>query len=230
MRSKLFILLIIAAVGWGIWHRWGNRAEFILGGAMVNIGYRLQDRLGDYDLAHHDASPTQVWQEFLEQNRLASSVRFYLPRSARHPVVALVACMDGRLDTNEIAGDTRRFYYVLRTAGSVLSAKEEEMLELTVANGVKVVVFTTHTDCAAEKAAKDPSKRALYPQLTAAVEERKARFEEFLSRPSIRERSAKGQLLVKWMDLNTATERIDEHPRNHPTVTEHLPPPARNLH
>ena len=211
MRSKLLILLIFAALGWGIWHRWGHRAEFILGGAMINVGYRLQDKLDNYDLAHHEVSPAQVWDEFLEQNRLASSVRFYLPRSVRHPVVALVACMDGRLDTNEIAGDTRRFYYVLRTAGSVLSPKEEEMLELTVANGVKVVVFTTHTDCAAEKAAKDPAKRALYPQLTAAVDERKARFEAFLARPSIRERSAKGELLVKWMALNTATERVEEH-------------------
>lgn len=211
MRAKLLVLLIFAALGWGIWLRWGHRAEFILGGAMINVGYRLQDKLDNYDLAHHEVSPAQVWDEFLEQNRLASSVRFYLPRSVRHPVVALVACMDGRLDTNEIAGDTRRFYYVLRTAGSVLSPKEEEMLELTVANGVKVVVFTTHTDCAAEKAAKDPAKRALYPQLTAAVDERKARFEAFLARPTIRERSAKGELLVKWMALNTATERVEEH-------------------
>ncbi len=211
MRVKLLVLLIFAALGWGIWHRWGHRAEFILGGAMINVGYRLQDKLDIYDLAHHEASPTQIWDEFLEQNHLASSVRFYLPRSVRHPVIALVACMDGRLDTNEIAGDTRRFYYVLRTAGSVLSPKEEEMLELTVANGVKVVVFTTHTDCAAEKAAKDPAQRALYPQLTAAVDERKARFEAFLARPAIRERRGKGELLIKWMALNTATERVDEH-------------------
>lgn len=178
---------------------------------MVNIGYRLQDRLPDYDLAHQHLTPQQVWDEFLGQNRLASSVRFYLPRSVMHPVVALVACMDGRLDTNEIVGDTRRFYYVLRTAGSVLSVMEEEMLELTVNNGVKVVVFTTHTDCAADKVARDPAKRAIYPQLSAAVDERKARFEEFLARPAIRERRDKGDLLVKWMDLNTATERVEEH-------------------
>jgi len=211
MRSKLLILATLAAIGWGIWWRWGQRGEFILGGAMVNIGYRLQDRLGNYDLTHHDLTPAQVWDEFLDQNRMASSVRFYLPRSVMHPVIALVACMDGRLDTNEIAGDTRRFYYVLRTAGSVLSAKEEEMLELTVANGVKVVVFTTHTDCAAEKAAKDPAQRLRYPHLTAAVDERKARFEEFLERPQIQEKRSRGQLLVKWMDLNTATERVEEH-------------------
>ncbi len=211
MRSRLLILATVATLCAGFWWKWGQRTEFVLGGAMVNIGYRLQDRLPEYDLTHHHLTPQQVWDEFLGQNRLASSVRFYLPRSVMHPVVALVACMDGRLDTNEIVGDTRRFYYVLRTAGSVLSIKEEEMLELTVANGVKVVVFTTHTDCAAEKAAKDPAKRALYPQLAAAVDERKARFDEFLVRPAIKERVGKGELLVKWMDLNTATERVEEH-------------------
>lgn len=217
MRSKLLIIATIAVLGGGIWWRWGNRIEFVLGGAMVNVGYRLQDRLPTYDFAHHDLTPNQVWEEFLSMNRMSSSVRTYLPRSVMHPVVALVACMDGRLDTNEIAGDTRRFYYVLRTAGSVLSTKEEEMLELTVANGVKVVVFTTHTDCAAEKAAKDPAKRALYPELSAAVDERKARFDEFINRPAIKVRREKGELLVKWMSLDTSNERVEEHP----AVTSH---------
>lgn len=36
----------------------------------------------------------------------------------------------------------------------------EEMLELAVANGVKVVVLATHTDCAAEKVAGDPALAA----------------------------------------------------------------------
>ena len=54
-------------------------------------------------------------------------------------------CRDSRLDKNEIAGDTRRYYYVLRLAGSVLAEKEEEMLAHAVASDVRVVVFTTHT-------------------------------------------------------------------------------------
>jgi hypothetical protein len=188
-------------------HLGGGPLEFILGGALINAGYRLQDRLASYDFNHAELTAAQVWDEFLRQNRMASSVRTLFPRSSRHPVVAMVTCMDGRLDTNEIAGDTRRYYYIIRTAGSVLAEKEEEMLELAVENGVMVVVFTTHTDCAAEKAAKDPAQRAKFPHLTRAVAERSIRLQEFLVRPLIAERIKQGELLVKLMDLDTRNER-----------------------
>ena len=192
----------------GIFSVWGDKIEFVVGGAMVNIGYRLQDRLESFDFKHHDVTPQQVWDELKSQNRLASSVRATWPRSTHHPLVAIVMCMDARLDTNEIAGDTRRYYYVLRLAGSVISAKEEDMLELAVANGTKLVIFTTHSDCAAEKVSKDPREAALYPHLTQAVRERTAHFEEFLSRPNIQKRIRGGELLVKAMHIDTATEAI----------------------
>ncbi|MCX6592405.1 MAG: hypothetical protein NTZ56_12865, partial [Acidobacteria bacterium] len=199
MRRWLMMGVAVVLVAGGlVW--FGGPLQFVLGGALVNAGYRLQDRLASYDFNHAELSPGQVWDEFLKQNQLASSVRSIFPRSTRHPVIAMVTCMDGRLDTNEIAGDTRRYYYIIRTAGSVLAEKEEEMLELAVENGVKVVVFTTHTDCAAEKAAKDPAKRAKFPQLTRAVEERGVRLQEFLVRPLIQERIKQGELLVKLMD------------------------------
>ena len=208
-KTGLLVLAAVAAVGIGIFSLWGERIEFVLGGAMVNIGYRLQDRLHTFDFQHHDATPQQVWDEFLSQNRMAASVRARWPRSSHHPLVAMVACMDARLDTNEIAGDTRRYYYVLRLAGSVLSPKEEDMLSLAVANGTKLVVFTTHSDCAAEKVSLDPARSPEYPFLTQAIGERKARFEEFLARPKIREKVARGELLVKWMQIDTATERME---------------------
>jgi carbonic anhydrase len=210
LKRKTWWLFLSAAVvlAIGVFSVWGDKIEFIVGGAMVNIGYRLQDRLGPFDFEHHDATPQQVWDEFVAQNRLASSVRATWPRSNHHPLVAMVACMDARLDTNEIAGDTRRYYYVLRLAGSVISPKEEDMLELAVANGTKVVIFTTHSDCAAEKASKDPQAAALYPNLAQAVRERRARFEEFLSRPNIQKRLGGGELLVKMMHIDTATEAM----------------------
>ncbi|MDX1979851.1 MAG: carbonic anhydrase [Bryobacteraceae bacterium] len=211
MKRLLIAAGILAGLAIVCFSIWGHQLEFVAGGALINLGYRLQDPLADYDFEHHEVTPNQVWAEFIRQNGLASSVRSLFPRTARHPVVALIACMDGRLDTNEIAGDTRRYYYVLRLAGSVLSLKEEEMLELAVANGVKLVVFTTHTDCAAEKAAKDPEQRRRFPHLAQAVAERQMRFDEFLSRPMIRERISRGQLIVKWMDLDTQTERVSPH-------------------
>ena len=144
----------------------------------------------------------------LKQNELSASVRSKFPRTARHPLVAIVECMDGRLDTHEVVGDTRTYYYVLRLAGSVLSEREGEMLELAVENGVKLVVWTRHSDCAAEKAASAPETRERYPALAHAVDEREARFEEFLARPAIAERIAAGELVVKIADIDTATDRL----------------------
>jgi carbonic anhydrase len=120
----------------------------------------------------------------------------------------MVVCMDARLDTNELTGDTRRFYYFIRTAGSVLSEQEQEMLELAVANGVKLIVWTTHTDCAAERAAASEMQRRLYPALARAVDERDARLAEFLVRPAIAARLAKGTLAVKVVNIDTMTERM----------------------
>jgi hypothetical protein len=211
VKRALVVGGFLAALALGGWFLAGDKGQFVIGGALINLGYRLQDPVANFDFAHEHLAPPQIWDQFLTQNHMAAQVRQKWPRTSRHPVIALVTCMDARLDTNEIAGDTRRYYYVLRLAGSVLSVKEEEMLELAVDNGVEVVVFTTHTDCAAEKASKDPAKRLKYPQLTRAIEEREARFEEFLARPTIREKSASGHLLVKWMDLDTATERVLPH-------------------
>jgi hypothetical protein len=189
----------------------GGEAQFRLGGALINAGYRLQDPMVNYDFAHEHPAPPQVWEQFLKQNHLASSVREIWPRTARHPLIAMVTCMDSRLDTNEIAGDTRRYYYVVRLAGSVLSLKEEEMLELAADNGVEVIVFTTHSDCAAEKAAKNEAQRRLYPNLVRAVDERASRFEEFLGRPGVKKKVEEGHLIVKWMDLDTNSERVMPH-------------------
>lgn len=187
------------------------KAQFLAGGAMANAAYRMQDHLHDYDLEHEDATPEQVWTEFKSQNEMAAKVRETFPRTAYHPVVAMLVCMDARIDTNELVGDTRRNYYVVRTAGSAMSAKEEEMLELAVNNGVKLIVLTRHTDCAAEKAAKNPEARAKYPALVAAVDERDQKTAEFLARPAIAERIASGTLIVKQLDIDTANEHLVEH-------------------
>ena len=209
-KSFLAAAIVAGALAAAVLLKWGNEIEFVLGGAMINVGYRLQDRLEDFDFHHHDVTPQQVWDELLVQNDMAASVRELWPRTPRHPLVAMVTCMDARLDTSEIAGDTRRYYYILRLAGSVLEPKEEEMLELAVANGTKVVVFTTHTDCAAERMAADVTQRPHYPALTAALEEREMRIQEFLERPAIKEKILQRELLVKRMKLDTATDRVVE--------------------
>ncbi len=218
MKTLTKVLLAAAAAG-ALTVAWaatplGHQSQFVLGGAMVNLGYRLQDRLESYDFADHDGvdelTPTAIWDEMLRQNRLAAEVRSAFPRTARHPLVALVACMDARLDTNELCGDTRQYYYVLRTAGSALDEKEADMLELAVDNGVKLIVLTRHSDCAAERAAREPASRARYPALCRAVDLRSAQLSAFLAREGIRRRIEQGELLVKEADIETLEERLSQ--------------------
>lgn len=181
-----------------------DRVDFVVGGALINLGYRVQDPID----APERRTPTEIWAEVLEHNALAAQVRDQFPRSTHHPVVAMVVCMDARIDTNELVGDTRRFDYVLRLAGSVMSEREEEMLELAVDNGVQVVVLTTHTECAAERVAADPELRVRYPHLAEGVDERSARRDEFLARPNIAAHIQAGTLRVEEARIDTATGRL----------------------
>jgi hypothetical protein len=209
LKRPAVAMLVIVGAGLLMTTGPGRELQFIMGGVLVNLGYRMQDHLARYDFQHGgEISPEEIWSEIQKQNSLASSVRRAFPRTPRHPLVAMVVCMDARLDTNELTGDTRRFYYFIRTAGSVLSEQEQEMLELAVANGVKLIVWTTHTDCAAERAAASEMQRRLYPALARAVDERDARLAEFLVRPAIAARLAKGTLAVKVVNIDTMTERM----------------------
>jgi len=195
------------------------RAEFMVGGALVNMGYRFQDRLSKFDFEHDESiTPDQIWAELERQNELAAGMRSFFPRTERHPVVAILACMDARIDTTELVGDTRRYYYIVRTAGSVLSPAEQEMLELAVLNGVKIILLTTHTDCAAEAAAANPEARERFPALISLMDERERRIEEFMARPTIREAIAAGELQVKHARIDTTTDRLvveEVHPGAH---------------
>lgn len=208
----LVVALVLAVV-------MSPRAEFMVGGALVNIGYRFQDRLSKFDFEHDESiTPDQIWEELGRQNELAAGMRSLFPRTARHPVVAILACMDARIDTTELVGDTRRYYYIVRTAGSVLSPAEQEMLELAVLNGVKIILLTTHTDCAAEAAAANPEAREKFPALISLMDERERRIEEFMARPTIREAIAAGELQVKHARIDTTTDRLvveEVHPGAH---------------
>ncbi len=198
----LFLALVLLVV-------LSPRAEFMLGGGLVNLGYSLQDRLSSFDFVHDETiTPDQIWEELERQNELAGGMRGLFPRTPRHPVVAVLVCMDGRIDVTELVGDTRHYYYVVRTAGSVLSPAEQDMLELAVLNGVKVIVLTTHTDCAAEAAAANPEMREKFPALISLMDERVKRVEEFLARPTIRDAIAEGNLLIKHARIDTTTDRL----------------------
>lgn len=177
------------------------RYRFMVGAAFINVGYFFQDG-GDL-IDRDDARPEELLTQLLARNSLSSSVRKVFPRSHHHPLVAVVACMDGRLHTEEILGDTRGLYYVIRTAGSILELPEIEMLELAVVNGVKLILLTTHSDCTAEKVANDLRQRSIFPNLSSAVDARDERFREFLLRPIIVDKMRRGELLVHKLNIDT---------------------------
>lgn len=213
--AVLGFLLVLLGLGsaWFFGTSNGRAAQFVVGGALVNLGYRMQDHLTSFDFDPHHAhgeglTPGDVWAEVQRQNRMAADVRTLFPRTPHHPLVAMVVCMDARLDTNELTGDTRKYYYVIRTAGSAIEDEEGDMLELAVANGVKLILLTTHSECAAERAAADPAQRQRYPALTRSVLDRGVRLRELLARPFLAAKIQDGELLVKQLDIDTRTEQM----------------------
>ncbi len=211
-RAKLWVAVVVAVVALPLIGLGAiPQLQFLTGGVLINLGYRMQDRLQAFDLIHEEnLTPQQVWLEMQKQNDVAARVRETFPRSTRHPLVALLVCMDARIDTSELVGDTRRYYYLVRTAGSVLGRPEQEMLELAVRNGVRLLVLTTHTDCAAERVARTPELRAQFPSLVALLDQRKQRVDEFKQRPAIRAALAAGALQIKMARIDTKSDRLIE--------------------
>lgn len=55
---------LVMLLGWLLLTNSGRRAQFLIGGVLVNFGYRMQDHLESYDFEHeHEISPDQVWSE-----------------------------------------------------------------------------------------------------------------------------------------------------------------------
>jgi carbonic anhydrase len=119
-----------------------------------------------------------------------------------------VMCIDPRLDARIVMGDTRDQYDVVRIPGSVLSEEAIEAIELGVKeHRVKVVFFTTHTECAMEAVAHSHEAEH-FPALSRAVLNREERFRALLARPLIAERIASGELIVKRFLIDTADDRL----------------------
>ena len=79
--SLVVALLVLAC--WLLLTPSGHYAQFVIGGGLVNLGYRMQDHLRNYDFEHQDLSPEDVWREMLRQNRMASAAGEQTPRRGR---------------------------------------------------------------------------------------------------------------------------------------------------
>ena len=196
-----------------------QRIQFILGGAFINVGYRFQDHVEQEHFSESESSLNASLVKLLNQNQSAAKVRHFFPRSVKHPKVALLTCMDARIDTVELMGDTRRAYYTVRTAGSVLEPLQQGMFELAIENGVRIIFLTRHTDCSAEKLVfKEEASR--YPHLKNGVLSRKSQIQQFLRREMIYKKIKDGNLIVVEALIDTHDGKIslekvyDRHTKN----------------
>jgi carbonic anhydrase len=82
------------------------------------------------------------------------------------------------------------------------------MMELAVLNGVRVIVLTTHTDCAAEAVAAAPEKREKFPEIVSLLDRREELVEQFKARPIIRDAIARGDLEIHRARIDTETDRL----------------------
>ena len=188
-----------------------QKASFLIGGAFINIGYFFQDRIHNYNFNSTESDDTtldEILNGFQARNNLASNIRELFPREPFHPLVAIVTCIDSRIDTNDMLGDTRKFYFIIRNAGSIIEEKEEEMLELAVSKGVKLIVFTRHTNCAAESIKSNPIARLDYPFISKSIEMHEANIRRFLNRPKIKSKISEGKLSIRHAVMDTKTKRL----------------------
>lgn len=180
---------------------------FVGGGGFIAIGHGMQELVSGFRSGDGD-TPQEVLAGVLDANQKASFVRGALPVVKRKPEVLVVMCIDPRLDARIVMGDTRDQYDVVRIPGSVLSEEAIEAIELGVKeHRVKVVLFTTHTECAMEAVAHSHEAEH-FPALSQAVHKREERFKALLERPLIAERIASGELVVKRYVIDTSNDRL----------------------
>ena len=99
-------------------------------------------------LLPHERSTMSVTDELIENNRTyAASFSGPLPLPpSRH--LAVVACMDSRMDVFRILGLGAGEAHVIRNAGGVIT--EDEIRSLSISQqliGTKEIVLIHHTDC-----------------------------------------------------------------------------------
>jgi carbonic anhydrase len=84
--------------------------------------------------------------------------------------LAVVTCMDARLDVERILGLEEGDAHVIRNAGALVTDDVLRSLEASRALGTERVVFMVHTDCAARDPNVEEAARAELDRLPAGTE------------------------------------------------------------
>lgn len=181
---------------------------FVGGGGLVTVGHMVQGFVSGFDYKGTVGSPQDILDTVILDNQQASKLEGVIGGPRRKPEVMAVMCMDPRINSEVVLGDSRHYYDVVRLPGSVLSTEVIEAIELGVKeHRLKVVLFTTHTDCAMEKVAHSESASE-FPSLSNAVHRREEMFQQLLQRPLIAEKIKSGSLIIKRYQIDTPTGQL----------------------
>lgn len=181
---------------------------FVGGGGLVTVGHMVQGFVTGFDYKGTVGSPQQILDTVILDNQQASKVEGVVGGPTHKPEVMAVMCMDPRINSEVVLGDSRHYYDVVRLPGSVLSNEVIEAIELGVKeHRLKVVLFTTHTDCAMEKVAHSEAAHE-FPSLSNAVHKREEMYDHLLKRPLIAEKVRDGSLLIKRYQIDTPTGKL----------------------
>ena len=179
-------------------------------GACLNMGGRMVQHIaGDYP----NGSPQDILEARLSENKLVSLLVKLAPNVDRHPNMLILVCMDSRFHVSNLFSDTRAgMIDVLRSPGSIVTDESIEQIRLAIdKHHVKVVIILRHTDCAMEKVAADPESRKDYPLLSNGVDTREIGIRKLLDDSLVRDRIAKGDLLVITGMVDTSKNRIIDY-------------------
>lgn len=158
-------------------------------------------------------SPEQVLGNVLRYNARASRVR--KPAFDGRTWVAVVRCMDRKLDMGRVFGDMKFVDDIANPYGAV-TPREIEALQLAVSkHGVRLVCLLTHTDCAALAVASGPDGSA-WPLISAAVDATPRHVEALLQAPVIAPALKAGTLAVIRATVITGTDRLTDVRRYQP--------------
>lgn len=202
-------------------------------------------RQGSESLTLHrldNPSPTQIIDNILNYNRRATQ-QPKAPVTATY--IAVVRCMDRKLDLSRIFGDLKFVDDIANPFGAVRPHIIEALKIAVLKHGVRVIFLLEHTDCAARSIAES-AEAETYPLTTAAVSQHEKHVGTLLSDPVIDGAIRNQQLAVVRGVIVTDTDELiqlwsfdptSDHwqPFHHPAqaahpASVHLHHPGRSKH
>jgi carbonic anhydrase len=213
MRFKIIVFIGVCSVGLVALTLLNRKIAYYVGGFLLHTGYFIQDstesfhhQLNDSDPVH----PNEIYKTVIAQNILQAKAWKATPAlKDRKPKALIIMCIDPRLNSSRILGDTRGYYDVIRIPGSVITEEVAEAVELAVTkHETKLVMVITHTDCAMEHLAASDEGKHHYPLLAEGINNHAKRMQSLSHRPAILDRLQKQQLWVIEKRLDTKTGKF----------------------